>query len=93
MSLGEGDGTSSGQTVGEERRRVHGYLVCIDRRICVGFEDCLGEAPGAFRLDEEGIATFAMPEQTEPSRLLAACAACPVDAIRVLDEEGRPVVP
>lgn len=79
--------------IGEERRTLHGYLVCIDRRICVGFEDCVTEAPGAFRLDGEGVATFDAPESVDAADLIGACVACPVDAIRVLDAEGRQIVP
>ena len=81
------------EEIAEERRTLQGYLVCIDRTICVGFEDCVTEAPGAFRLDDEGIATFDAPESMDATALLGACAACPVDAIRVLDGDGRPVVP
>ncbi len=77
----------------EERRAVGDLLICIDRAICVGFEDCITAAPGAFRLDAEGIATFAEPEGIERDRLLAACAACPVDALRVLDDAGRQILP
>lgn len=83
----------TGEEIAEERRTLHGYLVCIDRRLCVGFEDCVTEAPGAFRLDDEGIATFDAPESADATNLLVACAACPVDAIRVLDEQGRQIVP
>ncbi len=83
----------TGEEIAEERRTLHGYLVCIDRRLCVGFEDCVTEAPGAFRLDDEGIATFDAPESADATNLLVACAACPVDAIRVLDVEGRQIVP
>lgn len=83
----------AGEEIAEERRTLHGYLVCIDRRICVGFEDCVTERPGAFRLDDEGIATFEAPESLDATDLLASCAACPVDAIRVLDGEGRQIVP
>lgn len=79
--------------IAEERRTLHGYLVCIDRRICVGFEDCVTGAPGAFRLDDEEVATFDAPESVDATSLLAACAACPVDAIRVLDAGGRQIVP
>ncbi len=80
-------------TIEEESRPVHGHTVCIDRTLCVGFEDCVTQAPGAFKLDDEGIATFDEPGSVEPERLLEACSACPVDAIRVLDEEGRQIVP
>jgi len=83
----------TGEEIAEERRTLHGYLVCIDRRLCVGFEDCVTEAPGAFRLDDEGIATFDAPESADATNLLVACAACPVDAIGVLDEQGRQIVP
>ena len=49
--------------------------------------------PEAFELDEEGVAVFTRPETVEPERLLAACRACPVDALVVLDAHGRQVVP
>ncbi len=74
-------------------RIVAGLRIRIDRDLCVGFGDCVAEAEGAFRLDEAGLAAFAEPELVERSRLLAACDACPVDAITVWDETGRQVVP
>jgi ferredoxin len=74
-------------------RIVAGLRIRIDRDLCVGFGDCVDEDGGAFRLDETGLAVFAEPEQVERSRLLAACDACPVDAITVWDETGRQVVP
>ncbi len=77
----------------EERRSVGDLLICIDRAICVGFEDCITAAPAAFRLDAEGIATFAEPEGIERDRLLGACAACPVDALSVRDDAGRRILP
>ena len=43
-------------------RRVGDLTVRIDRLLCVGFADCLDEAPGAFVLDDEGIAAFADPD-------------------------------
>ncbi len=83
----------TGEENAEERRTLHGYLVCIDRSICVGFEDCATEMPGAFRLDDEGIATFDAPESVDATILVGACAACPVDAIQVTDGDGRQIVP
>ena len=74
-------------------RIIHGLRVRIDRDLCVGFGDCITEAPGAFRLDAEGIAEFENPEAVAREPLLRACDACPVDAITVWDEEGRQVVP
>jgi ferredoxin len=72
---------------------VHGLRVRIDRSLCVGFGDCITEAPAAFRLDDEGIVIFLEPEQVEREQLLRACDACPVDALTVWDEEGRQLVP
>ena len=73
-------------------RIVAGLRIRIDRDLCVGFGDCVDE-DAAFGLDETGLAVFAEPEQVERARLLAACDACPVDAITVWDETGRQVVP
>ncbi len=74
-------------------RMVHGLRVQIDRSLCVGFGDCIEAAPGAFRLDDEGLAGFEHPEHCGREALLKACDACPVDAITVWDTEGRQLVP
>lgn len=76
-----------------EERQLGGLRVRIDRNLCVGFGDCVEGAPEAFTLDGEGIAVFTAPESVERARLLAACDACPVDAITVWDESGAQVVP
>jgi ferredoxin len=76
-----------------EERQVGGLRVRIDRSLCVGFGDCIEGAPEAFVLDDEGLAIFKAPEAVERARLLAACDACPVDAITVWDESGAQVVP
>jgi ferredoxin len=74
-------------------RLVHGLRIAIDRELCVGFGDCVTEAPEGFKLDDDTIATFVAPEAVERDRLLRACEACPVDAITVWDEVGRQIVP
>jgi len=74
-------------------RVVHGLRVVIDRDQCVGFGDCVKEAPEGFKLDEDAIAAFVEPEAVERERLLRACDACPVDAITVWDETARQIVP
>jgi ferredoxin len=76
-----------------EERAVDGLRVRIDRTLCVGFGDCLAEAPGAFRLDGQGVATFADPDGVDRERLLRACRACPVDALTVWDAHGSQLVP
>jgi ferredoxin len=78
---------------GVDERVVEGLRVRIDRTLCVGFGDCVTEAPEAFVLDESGTAVFVKPETVERERLLRACDACPVDAITVWDGEGKQLVP
>lgn len=76
-----------------DERQVGGLRIRIDRELCVGFGDCVSGAPEAFQLDDEGLAVFLQPEAVERERLLAACEACPVDALSVWDEAGEQVVP
>ena len=78
---------------GVSERVVHGLRIAIDRDLCVGFGDCVTEAPEGFKLDDETIAVFVAPEAVERERLLRACEACPVDAITVWDEAGTQIVP
>ena len=76
-----------------DERTVGDLRVRIDRTLCVGFGDCITEAPEAFVLDESGTAVFVKPEAVERERLLRACDACPVDAITVWNNAGIQVVP
>ncbi|MCZ6755709.1 MAG: ferredoxin [Gemmatimonadetes bacterium] len=77
----------------ETERRIHDLVVRIDRTLCVGFGDCVGEGATAFVLDEDGIAVFATPEAVSREALLKACESCPVDALTVFDDDGRCLVP
>lgn len=72
---------------------VHGLRVVIDRDQCVGFGDCVKEAPEGFELDNDTVAVFVNPEAVERERLLRACDACPVDAITVYNESGVQIIP
>jgi ferredoxin len=76
-----------------EERRVMGLRIRIDRGLCVGFADCIEVAPEAFTLDGENVVVFAEPERVERERLVAACDACPVDALTAWDEDGTQIVP
>jgi ferredoxin len=76
-----------------EERSFGTLRVRIDRTLCVGFGDCITEAPEAFVLDANGTAIFVQPETVECERLLRACDACPVDAITVWNEQGAQIVP
>ena len=76
-----------------EEREIAGLVVRIDRLLCVGFGDCIDEAPGGLVLDEQGIATFtAAADGLGRERVLAACRSCPVDAITVI-ENGIQIAP
>lgn len=76
-----------------DEQTVGAYTVRIDRSLCVGFGDCIDVAPVAFDLNTENIAEFRAPGEVAPQRLIVACAACPVDALSVLDAAGRQIVP
>ncbi len=74
-------------------RQVSTLKITIDRTLCVGFGDCVEVAPDAFDLDDDGIAVFRQPELVVPEVLIEACRICPVDALVVVDETDRQVVP
>lgn len=77
-----------------EERTIGEYLVRIDRLLCVGFGDCIAEAPDTFEFDDEGIVVFR--ENTggvSLTALLEGCASCPVDALVVLDGAGQQIIP
>jgi ferredoxin len=76
-----------------EERTVGDLRIRIDRTLCVGFGDCITDAPEAFVLDESGVAVFVKPEDVDRERLLRACDVCPVDAITVWDAQGGQLVP
>jgi len=76
-----------------EERRVGGLRIRIDRSLCVGFGDCVEAAPAAFRLGGDDVVAFVEPESVEREQLVAACDACPVDALAVWDETGAQIVP
>ena len=76
-----------------EERTIGRLRVCIDRTLCVGFGDCITEAPEAFVLGEDDVVVFLSPESVNPLQLIRACASCPVDALSVWDEEGNRLAP
>lgn len=76
-----------------EERAIGPLVVRIDRLLCVGFGDCIDEAPDALVLDQEGIATFtAGADKLTREQAIAACRSCPVDAITIL-ENGAQIAP
>ncbi|WP_181687045.1 ferredoxin [Halorhabdus salina] len=77
----------------------------FDRDACIGMFQCVAESD-AFERDEDagkailvggdesedGVVTLDVPEGDELDAKFAA-RTCPVDAIRVIDDEGEQVVP
>ena len=78
---------------GDVERLVGDLRIQIDPLLCVAFGDCVTAAPEAFVVNEQGIVDFVEPHRVERGKLLAACAACPVDALLVWDAAGRQLVP
>ena len=74
-------------------RSVGDLRIGIDPSLCVAFADCTRIAPEAFQVNADGIVTFLEPGQVDRERLIAACAACPVDALLVWDAQGTQLVP
>lgn len=79
---------------GVVERRLAGLVVRIDRHLCVGFGDCVDEAPESFELDAEGVVVFRDADETVGrERLVRACESCPVDALTLLDDDGTQLAP
>ncbi len=77
-----------------DERRIAGLRIQIDRGLCVGFGDCVSEAPEGFQLDADDIAVFgSSPESVGCEKLLRACETCPVDALTVWAADGKQLVP
>ena len=74
-------------------RGVGDLTVRIDRNGCSAFKDCIGLAPEAFQLDDEGIVEFVDPDSVDRERLVEACDVCPANALHVLDGNGKQIVP
>ncbi|MFQ5746648.1 MAG: ferredoxin [Gemmatimonadota bacterium] len=81
--MASGDAGGTVESEGKLVRVTGGLRLQIDRHLCVGFGDCVDEAPEAFGLDGEGLAVFRAPERASRASLLRACEVCPVDAIEV----------
>ncbi len=74
-------------------RTVGDLRIGIDASLCVAFGDCVQVAPEAFHVNPDGVVAFVEPERVQRARLIAACDACPVDALLVWDAQGAQLVP
>jgi ferredoxin len=60
--------------------------IVIDRVKCIGAANCVGIAPGTFKLDAEKKAVLLDPKAHDDDALFEAAEACPVEAILLYDE-------
>lgn len=75
-------------------RTIGDLTIRIDRTTCIGTANCAKVAPEIFVLDDERIVTFVVPPaDAPPDRVVEACDVCPVDALSVLDADGKQLVP
>jgi ferredoxin len=75
-------------------RTIGGLTVRIDPLVCVGFEDCVLNAPEVFAMGADGVVCFVPePGPVDRDRLLEACRVCPVDALSAFDADGARLAP
>ncbi|MFQ5882508.1 MAG: ferredoxin [Candidatus Methylomirabilales bacterium] len=84
-----------GRVIGEfVERKIRGLTIRIDRRLCISTSNCMKVAPEVFEFDDENICAYkeSLPD-IERERLIDACDVCPVDALIVIDENDKRLVP
>ena len=75
-------------------KNVSGLIIKIEKMTCIASENCINVAPELFELDDERICSFKDKTEGNPQEvIIEACSVCPVNALYVLDEEGKQIVP
>lgn len=67
--------------------------IITDRETCIGAASCVGIAPDVFQLDDEFKVYVVDASAAEDDTLIQAAEACPVQAIRLEDDDGKQVYP
>ncbi len=62
--------------------------IVVDRLRCIGAGNCADAAPVVFQLDEEDTSVIVNPHGAAPDAIVAAAEACPVDAIKIIDDQA-----
>lgn len=70
-----------------------GYIIKVDRDLCVTLAVCLGIAPQVFELDEDGKAIITNPDGADIHTILEACKGCPVNALILYHPNGKRIWP
>ncbi len=75
-------------------RQFGDLKVVIDRGTCIATENCIEVAPEVFELDDNQICRFKQDTgNVDRDKLIEACQVCPVDALSVVDVNGKQLVP
>jgi len=77
----------------DEQKPLKISKVEVDRDLCIGAAPCVTVAPGVFQLDEENKAYIVDQNGADAETILLAAQACPVQAIKVFDENGVQIYP
>jgi ferredoxin len=62
--------------------------IVVDRLRCIGSGSCADTAPDVFQLDEVYRSVIINPRGAIPDVIVAAAESCPVDAIKIIDEQA-----
>jgi ferredoxin len=75
-------------------KNISGLTIKIDRTTCIATTNCAKVAPEIFELDDEKIISFKNgSDDIEKERIVEACSVCPVNALYVIDQVGKQIVP
>jgi len=62
--------------------------IVVDRLRCIGSGNCADTAPNVFQIDEVERSVIINPLGAAPDVIVAAAESCPVDAIKIIDEQA-----
>lgn len=75
-------------------RKIGGLTVRIDRETCIGTGNCIIVAEDVFEFDDQSVCAFVDDAAgTDRDKLIEACRICPVDALILIDENDKQIVP
>ena len=76
------------------KRKIGRLAIGIDRGLCISTANCMKVSPEMFEFDDENICAFKEnPPDIDRERVVDSCTVCPVDALTVVDEDGKQLVP
>ncbi len=65
----------------------------VDEKECIGCGECVESAPNTFELNDDNVAVVKDAGGDDPKTIVEAAKACPVEAIKVVDENGAQLAP